>query len=133
MNDPQKKQRKNILQTLQQKPEKTRKKILWGVVSFVGIILLVFWVLQLKESISEVNLKNIPTPPIDENIQKTNEALQELKDVSNKGIEEIKKLNKNLEELKGMTEEDLIKEGLTEEEAKELKEAINEQQKPESK
>lgn len=133
MSDPQKKQRKNILQTLQQKPEKTRKKILWGVVSFVGIILLVFWVLQLKESISEVNFKNIPTPPVDENLQKANEALQELKDVSNKGIEEIKKLNKNLEELKGMTEEDLIKEGLTEEEAKELKEAINEQQKTENK
>lgn len=133
MNDSQKKQRKNILQTLQQKPEKTRKKILWGVVSFVGIILLVFWVLQLKESISEVNFKNIPTPPIDENLQKANESFQELKDVSNKGIEELKKLNKNLEELKGMTEEDLIKEGLTEEEAKELKEAINEQQKTENK
>lgn len=133
MSDPQKKQRKNILQTLQQKPEKTRKKILWGVVSFVGIILLVFWVLQLKESISEVDFKNISTPPIDENLQKANEALQELKDVSNKGIEEIKKLNKNLEELKGMTEEDLIKEGLTEEEAKELKEAIDEQQKTENK
>jgi predicted PurR-regulated permease PerM len=101
MTNSQQKPRRNIIDTLRGKPEKTRKRILWISVIFITIVLFSLWILQLKANTASADLQNLPKPEIEgENFKNDiDELIKELKDISGKNFQELKNLNENLEEL----------------------------------
>ncbi|HOK35145.1 MAG TPA: hypothetical protein PLL80_00510 [Candidatus Pacearchaeota archaeon] len=107
--NPQKKPHKTIIDTLRDKPEKTRKRILLGSAILLAIILIYFWILQLKTSIASLNFNEIPKPPETEagtTKSDVEDLIKGLKDISDKNRKELEELNKNLEELQKLTPEE---------------------------
>jgi peptidoglycan hydrolase CwlO-like protein len=110
MTNPQQKPRRSIIDALRDKPEKTRKRILWVSVIFITIILFSLWILQLETNIANADLQNLPKPEIEgenfkNDINDIDELIKELKDISGKNFQELKNLNENLEELKSFVPE----------------------------
>ncbi len=102
-NSQQQKPHRSFLDNLRAKPEKTRKKILWGSVAIIAILLIYLWVLQLKVNTSKIDFQNLSKPPVatEGNIKEdVNSLVNELKNISSQSKEELERLNKNLEELK---------------------------------
>jgi hypothetical protein len=86
----------SFIKDLQQKPEKTRKKILLISVIFVTIVLISLWILQFKNSISKISpaLKDLPRPEVPgEDLKSVGEAIKELKDINSQDFQGLNELN----------------------------------------
>lgn len=90
----------SFIKNIQEKPEKTRKKIFLTGIVFVTIFLILFWIWQLKTNVFQAKIDGLPVPEVEINgIQNIGELVKELKNISGENIEELKDLNRNLEEL----------------------------------
>lgn len=92
-----------FLQKLRGRPEEERKKILFGISSLIGIILVFLFIFNIKAKFS--NLKFSPENSDTANSLKSNfnvlkNSFGQLKELGAKGVEGLKELNKNIEQLK---------------------------------
>ena len=77
----------------QRKPEKTRQKIFLGGVVFTAILLIFFWIWQLKVNVLQAEVKGLPKPGIEiEGLQNFDGLVDKLKNISDENLEEIEKL-----------------------------------------
>lgn len=93
--------RPSIFDILRNKSEKTRKKILWGSVIFIAVILLFCFALNFKHIFS--NMKsfsgNVASPDVlDQELQGAGETLEEINIQNFKEVQELKEKLKKLEE-----------------------------------
>lgn len=92
----------SFIEKLRKKPEKTKRKILWGTVLLTGFILIILWFLHLKYNFSNFNLSNFKGPDINK------ESFREVQEKINKGLnsfkDSIKETEKEIERTKDQEE-----------------------------
>ena len=118
-----------FIKNLQEKPIKTRERILWGGVIIVAIILFSFLIWQQKKQLSSLNISSRDIPQLElprEEIGRLKGYIGQLKELDKQAPQISGAQKKSLEEIKGLKEEDLEKvlSELNEEDKKDLGELI---------
>lgn len=109
----------NFLKKIREKPEKTRKIILWSIVAPLGIIFAIWWIYIVKNNIKNISetpfLKTTPSPA-----KEIEGEIEEIKNTFNK--EEIRGVIKKWGEITNEEETEKVKNTFNEEENEETTE-----------
>lgn len=82
----------SFLEKLRQKPEKTKKRILYIIVFSSGIFLIIFWVLNMKYNFARIDFSNFPRPDINkDDFINSKEKIDDFEEQINKGLDKSEK------------------------------------------